>query len=325
MKKRFIIFMLLGSIVSGAMASWVVSSIGNHNLQSSSSASSSTESPKDFHFASALSDVTLPDLTSAAEKGVMAVVNIENVHKVQVPQFGGNDMFEFFFGPGAGRGQQPQSGPQTREQRSGGSGVIISDDGYIVTNNHVIDGADELKVTLHDGQQYKAKLVGTDPSTDIALVKIEATGLPTLTFGNSEDLRLGQWLLAVGNPMGLNSTVTAGIVSATGRSLGMLPTEMGIESFIQTDAVVNPGNSGGALMTVDGNLVGINTILKSNTGTYIGYSFAVPSSIVRKVVSDIREYGLVQRAVLGIRYSEISPEWLEQFSSQIQTKESSGL
>lgn len=269
--------------------------------------------------------VQLPDLTSAAQKGVEAVVNIETTRTVQVQQGGGMDPFEFFFGPmqGGGRGERQ---PMEQQRKGGGSGVIISDDGYIVTNNHVVEDATNVKVTLHNGQSYTAKVVGTDPLTDIALVKIETPdSLPFLNFGNSGDLKLGQWVLAVGNPYGLTSTVTAGIVSAKGRSLGIIPSDLSIESFIQTDAAINPGNSGGALITVDGALIGINTLIKSPTGTYTGYSFAVPSSIASKVVDDIGQYGVVQRAILGIGMSEITDEWLEKFGKQEGVKERSGI
>lgn len=288
-------------------------------------------------FASAPSGATqgiLPDFTTAAEQGAEAVVSIENRQKYTVRQYsnpfgggGGFDPFEFFFGPqqeGSGQ-QQQQSQPRQQERRSGGSGVIISADGYIVSNNHVVENADELVVTLHDGTTYKATLVGTDPSTDIALLKIDAKGLKTIPFGNSEDLRLGEWVLAIGNPYGLTSTVTAGIVSAKGRSLGVLPSQMGIESFIQTDAAVNPGNSGGALITTEGNLIGINTVIKSPTGAYAGYSFAVPSSIVRKVVTDLREYGVVQRAMLGISFQAVTPDWVERFGEEKGITETGGM
>ncbi|MFI3295241.1 MAG: trypsin-like peptidase domain-containing protein, partial [Rikenellaceae bacterium] len=261
---------------------------------------------------------------------VNAVVNVENVQTIELRGSGGSgsfDPFEFFFGPQQ-RQQQQQSEPQTRSQRSGGSGVIISSDGYIVTNNHVVDKADELNITLYNGKSYKATLIGTDPSTDIALIKIDEENLPVLQFGDSDDLRLGEWVLAVGNPMGLTSTVTAGIISAKGRSLGAsqsTSSTLDIESFIQTDAVVNPGNSGGALVTTQGRLIGINTILKSNTGSYIGYSFAVPSSIVRKVVADLREFGAVQRAMLGIAYAEITPQWLEKYAEELNVDQNEGL
>ena len=183
-----------------------------------------------------------------------------------------------------------------------GSGVILTPDGYIVTNNHVIEGADILEVTLNDKRSFNAKIIGTDPSTDLALIKIEAKDLPTLPFGDSDKLQVGEWVLAVGNPFQLYSTVTAGIVSAKARSLGMISTgkTMGIESFIQTDAAVNPGNSGGALVNTNGELVGINTAIYSETGAYSGYSFAIPTSIVSKVITDLKQYGTVQRAVLEL-------------------------
>lgn len=328
MKKRLIILTILGSAILSGGVSWAVVS-----QQSGNAVVYSTDKSEEgfYKFTNSTAAVELPDFTGAAQKAVNAVVNIENVRKVQVGGgYGGgyeNDLFEFFFGPQQRQQQQRQQRePQMREQKSGGSGVIISKDGYIVTNNHVIDGADKIVVKLQDGQSYTGKLIGTDPSTDIALVKIDANDLPTLEFGNSDNLKLGEWVLAIGNPMGLSSTVTAGIISAKGRSLGAGGGAMlDIESFIQTDAVVNPGNSGGALVTIDGNLIGINTILKSNTGSYIGYSFAVPSAIVRKVVSDIREYGTVQRAVLGIRYSELSSDWLEQFGEELKVKEKEGI
>ena len=232
-----------------------------------------------------------PDLTYAAESAVKAVVSIESVKRTNQQYI---DPFYFFFG-------MPDDGMTIpREARAGGSGVIISKDGYIVTNNHVIEGASTLRVKLSDGREFSATVIGSDPATDVALLKIEAQDLPTIPFGSSDDLRLGEWVLAIGYPMGLQSTVTAGIVSAKARSLGAIDSRYGIESFIQTDAAVNPGNSGGALVNIRGELVGINTIIKTSTGSYVGYSFAVPETIVRKVVVDLKESGVVQRAVLGI-------------------------
>ncbi len=224
--------------------------------------------------------------------------------------FGGggfNDpFFEYFFGPQQRRQQQQ---PQEAPMREGsGSGVIISNDGYIVTNNHVIDKSKEIEVTLNDKRTFKAKLVGADPNTDIALLKIEAEKLPVILFGNSDSLKIGEWVLAVGNPFNLTSTVTAGIVSAKARNINIINSQMKIESFIQTDAAVNPGNSGGALVNTRGELVGINTAIASQTGSYAGYAFAVPVSIVKKVVSDIRQFGFVQRAVLGVSMQEITSE-----------------
>ena len=242
-------------------------------------------------------------------------------------QYGGRsrgyDPFYEFFGIPYGGGGYGE--PQTREQRSGGSGVIISEDGYIVTNNHVIEDATKLKVKLNDGRTFDAKLVGTDPTTDVALIKIDEKGLPTIPFGNSDNLRLGEWVLAIGSPFDLQSTITAGIVSAKARQLGVIPNELRVESFIQTDAAVNPGNSGGALVNTRGELVGINTVIKSSTGSYIGYSFAVPETIVRKVVVDLKEYGVVQRALLGIRYRAIDDKFVEQLGEELGIKKTGGL
>lgn len=235
------------------------------------------------------SDVTLPDLTFAAEKSIHSVVHI-TTQSVQSAQYQ-------FYGF---RRVVPQI------QQGSGSGVILSEDGYIVTNNHVIDRAENIKVVLNDKREFEAKLVGTDPSTDIALLKIDASNLPYLTYGNSDELKLGEWVLAVGNPFNLTSTVTAGIVSARARNLGINDDQMAIESFIQTDAAVNRGNSGGALVNQLGNLVGINTAIASQTGNYAGYSFAVPVSIVRKVVADLKEFGEVQRALLGIKIGDVT-------------------
>jgi len=242
------------------------------------------------------------DFTVAAELSVHAVVHVKTKTPMRAQRFGGFDdpFFEFFFGLPQ---QQPQEAPM---QESSGSGVIISNDGYIVTNNHVIDNSKEIEVTLNDKRTFKAKLVGTDPNTDIALIKIDAEKLPVILFGNSDSLKVGEWVLAVGNPFNLTSTVTAGIVSAKARNINIINSKMKIESFIQTDAAVNPGNSGGALVNTRGELVGINTAIASQTGSYAGYAFAVPTSIVQKVVSDIRQFGVVQRAVLGVSMGDIT-------------------
>ena len=261
-----------------------------------------------------------PDLTYAAENAVKAVVNIESVREVQYGGGRSYDPFFDFFGIPYGYGE-----PQTREQRAGGSGVIISADGYIVTNNHVVEDATKLKVKLNDGRLFDAELVGTDPTTDIALIKIDSEDLPTLPFGNSDDLRLGEWVLAIGSPFDLQSTITAGIVSAKARDLGVIPNEARIESFIQTDAAVNPGNSGGALVNTRGELVGINTVIKSSTGSYVGYSFAVPETIVRKVVVDLKEYGVVQRAMLGVSCRPIDQTFIEQMGEETGIKTPGGL
>ena len=276
-------------------------------------------------FAKLEQSATYPDLTYAAENAVKAVVNIEAILEVEVRQQQMyNPFFEFFGFP---QPQQPQGngGTQKREHRSGGSGVIISQDGYIVTNNHVVDGATKLRVKLNDGRVFDAKVVGKDPTTDIALIRVEADGLPTIQFGSSDALRLGEWVLAIGSPFDLQSTITAGIVSAKARQLDVIPNEFRIESFIQTDAAVNPGNSGGALVNIKGELVGINTVIKSSTGSYIGYSFAVPESIVRKVVNDLREYGVVQRALLGISYRYIDQDFIDQLGKETGIKEVGGV
>ena len=235
-----------------------------------------------------------PDLTYAAEAAVDAVVYVEVTVTQQYQMV--DPLFRFFFG---------DAEPQTREQQGSGSGVIIRPDGYIVTNNHVVANATKVQVTLNNNKTYDAKVIGTDPATDVALIKIDAQGLPTLPFGDSDQLRLGEWVLAVGSPLGyqLRSTITAGIVSAKGRSMAHDPREnntVHIESFIQTDAAVNPGNSGGALVNKTGELVGINTAIVSQTGSYSGYSFAVPVNIVKKIVSDLIDFGSVKRAMLGV-------------------------
>ncbi len=277
------------------------------------------------HFTSYQKD-NYPDLTYAAENAVKAVVNIEKIEEVKTSSVFGSGGFDFFdfFGIPQGHGYQQESVPQ--ERRSGGSGVIISPDGYIVTNNHVIENASKLKVKLNDNRTFDAKIIGADPTTDVALIKIEGEDLPTLAFGNSDNLRLGEWVLAIGSPFDLSSTVTAGIVSAKARDLAVIPSQFRIESFIQTDAAVNPGNSGGALVNTKGELVGINTVIKSPTGSYAGYSFAVPSSIVRKVVVDLKEYGVVQRAMLGITFQEINDGYIyNQDNSQEEVAEKNGL
>lgn len=256
-------------------------------------------------------DGDFPDLTYAAENAVQAVVNIEVIQQVETrsrSNSGYDPFYEFFGIPQQGRSQQQ---PQTQERRSGGSGVILSEDGYIVTNNHVVSDATSLRVKLYDGRIFDAEIIGTDPTTDIALIKIEAEKLPTIPFGSSDDLRLGEWVLAIGSPFDLQSTITAGIVSAKARQLDVIPTEFRIESFIQTDAAVNPGNSGGALVNTQGELIGINTVIKSQTGSYIGYSFAVPESIVKKVVMDLKEFGVVQRAMLGISFRPVDQQFLD--------------
>lgn len=256
------------------------------------------------------------DFTDAAESTINSVVSIKSFATPRQQQYYGGDFdpFEFFFGPGFGgqggsqRRQQQQPQQKSEPQPRGtGSGVIISEDGYIVTNNHVIDGAEKLEVTLNDNRKFNARVIGTDPNSDIALLKISATKLTPIIFANSDNVKVGEWVLAVGNPFGLNSTVTAGIVSAKARGVSK-GNNVGIESFIQHDAAVNPGNSGGALVNVNGELIGINTMIYSQTGNYAGHSFAIPSSVVNKIVTDIKQYGSVQRAVLGIQFTELDDD-----------------
>ncbi len=252
------------------------------------------------------------DLTYAAEKALPSVVYIKSVQNSKVQTVEYSDPFEDFFsdpfggffgrGQGQGNGGRRQRQVQTPKRAAAGSGVIISADGYIVTNNHVVDGADELTVSLNEGsKEYSARVIGADKTTDLALIKIDAKDLPAITIANSDNVKVGEWVLAVGNPLGLNNTVTAGIISAKARTLGA----NGVESFIQTDAAINQGNSGGALVNTRGELVGINAMLASPTGSNIGYGFAIPTAIMNKVVDDLKQYGNVQRAMIGIQGSDV--------------------
>ena len=251
------------------------------------------------------------DLSYAAEKALPSVVHIKYVQnsKIQTVEVQSDPFEDFFndpFGGFFGRGQRGQGGTQKRQvqtpkRTATGSGVIISNDGYIVTNNHVVDGADELTVTLADSKEYSARIIGADKTTDLALIKIDARNLPAIEIANSDNVKVGEWVLAIGNPLGLNNTVTAGIISAKARTLGA----NGVESFIQTDAAINAGNSGGALVNTNGQLVGINAMLYSQTGSYSGYGFAIPTAMMNKVVDDIKQYGTVQRAMIGIQGGDV--------------------
>ena len=251
------------------------------------------------------SNISVPsalDFNLAAEKTVNAVVHIQSEYN---QNYQSDPMLDFFWGPGGSRGARPQVAT--------GSGVIISQDGYIVTNNHVIEDADNIRIILNDGREQDAILVGNDPNTDLALLKIEENNLPYAEFGNSDDVQLGDWVLAVGNPFNLTSTVTAGIVSAKARNINILRNNskdnfFPLESFIQTDAAVNPGNSGGALVNPEGLLIGINTAIASKTGSYSGYSFAIPSNIALKVVNDLKSYGMVQRAFIGVVIQDVTQQ-----------------
>jgi len=242
------------------------------------------------------------DFTTAAEMSVHSVVNVKTTYPLQTQNQYLYDPFRDFFGQ---REPKQQEAPMAT-----GSGVIISQDGYVVTNNHVVDGAEKVEITLNDKRSYTAEVIGKDPTTDLALLKIKETDLPFINYGNSDNVKVGEWVLAVGNPFNLNSTVTAGIISAKGRNIGLLERDVtrgqfSIESYLQTDAAVNPGNSGGALVNTKGELVGINSAIASNTGSYTGYSFAIPVNLARKVVADLLEFGEVQRAFLGISIKDL--------------------
>ena len=294
--KRSVLIVLLSAIVGGLTAYAVVKGLVKEQTQV-------VESVEGARFRTVnLSQDNWPDFTYAAESAVDAVVYVKVV-STQSQQQAPSSIFDFFFG-------YPGAAPQQRERVGSGSGVIIREDGYIVTNNHVIEGATKIEVTLNNNQTYPATLVGTDPATDVALLKVEASGLPFIPFGDSDRLRLGEWVIAIGSPYDLRSTITAGIVSAKGRSMPSNG-EFKIESFIQTDAAVNPGNSGGALVDKTGNLVGINTAIISQTGSYTGYSFAVPSNIVKKIAYDLMDFGSVKRAVLGISMQAIDDKIAE--------------
>lgn len=319
MKKTFLfVGVMAAAAVSGGAAAWVVTRSAEKEIAYIEREVERTPA-LGSQFTSYEAD-RYPDLTYAAENAVKAVVNIEAVQEVAVRE-SWDPFLEFFGVPqGSRRGD-----PRTQERRAGGSGVIISEDGYIVTNNHVVDEATKLRVTLNDGRTFDARIIGKDPATDVALIKIDAEKLPTIPFGNSDSLRLGEWVLAIGSPFDLRSTITAGIVSAKARTLGVIPNEFRIESFIQTDAAVNPGNSGGALVNVHGELVGINTVIKSSTGSYIGYSFAVPETIVKKVVTDLKEFGVVQRALLGITFRPVDQDFVDELGKELGITEVGGV
>lgn len=261
------------------------------------------------------------DFTGVSKQVMNSVVHVTSKRKVSLANnyYGGrnpfsdmfgDDFFRFFYGNP--EPNQKQKMPQSFEQVGTGSGVIINSNGYIVTNNHVIEDASEIEVTLHNNNVYKAKVVGADPSTDIALLQIKEDNLPALSMGNSDNVEVGEWVMAIGNPFNLDATVTAGIVSAKGRNINIIDDKSAIEAFIQTDAAINPGNSGGALVDLNGELIGINTAIASPTGAYAGYGFAVPTSIVKKVVEDFMKYGMVQRAYLGVMIRDINGDLKEQ-------------
>lgn len=288
--KRNSLFLLLCVILSAGVAYLVADKVVS-KVSEPAQVKTNTTLP-----ARSVSSAGLVDFSDAAEMSVQTVVYVKVVKRAK--NIRPNSVLDLLFGF--------VSTPQ--DQVGMGSGVIIRPDGYIVTNNHVINGADEIQVTLENNTVFKAELVGTDPATDIALLKINAADLPSISLGDSDNLRLGEWVLAIGSPYDLRSTITAGIVSAKGRSLPNYDGQFRVESFIQTDAAVNPGNSGGALVNANGELVGINTSIISLTGSYAGYSFAVPVNIVKKITDDFIEYGQVRRAMLGITMSEVTAE-----------------
>ncbi|WP_374458625.1 trypsin-like peptidase domain-containing protein [Chryseobacterium taeanense] len=309
--KKLLPFAVVG-VISGATTVGTLQYF-NHDSDNTDQ-SYFTKSASNVSFAGMNSAAVGDDFVKAAKTTVPAVVTIKNYQSRTANRASEQDLFDFFFGdPFGGRGQQRQRQQQQTPDNmpSGmGSGVIISPDGYIISNNHVVAGANKLEVVLSNKKSYIATLVGTDPNTDISLLKIEEKGLPYLNFANSDNIEVGQWVLAVGNPLGLNSTVTAGIVSAKGRGIGILKSEgkaaNPIESFIQTDAAINPGNSGGALVNTNGDLIGINSAIQSTTGYYQGYGFAVPSNLARKIIEDIKKFGIVQRGFLGVQSLDLS-------------------
>jgi len=304
MKRGFLTVLL--SVVAGGLTAFGVVKATNLQQQPSTIVTDASGNAVEYRTVN-LADSDYPDFTYAAESAVEAVVYVEVTVQSRQQYQTIDPFFRFFFG-------DEYAQPQSREQKGSGSGVIIRPDGYIVTNNHVVANATKISVTLNDNQQYDATVIGTDPATDVAIIKVDATGLPTLPMGDSDALRLGEWVLAIGSPLGvqLRSTITAGIVSAKGRSMPDYSGEFKIESFIQTDAAVNPGNSGGALVNKKGELVGINTAIVSQTGAYSGYSFAVPVNIVKRVVEDLIDYGSVKRAVLGISMGTVDKKFADE-------------
>lgn len=298
MKKTFSIFFI--SLLSGALTLGGYKILFENKQQEVEQVNNEFELPNTPYATIPSTPIGSLDFTKAAENTVNAVVHVKNLSYITTRS---NPLLEFFYGYKGG----------TQAQVGTGSGVIITEDGYIVTNNHVIANSSELEVTLNNDETYKATLIGTDKQMDIALLKIEPKEkLPYIVFGDSDHIQLGEWVLAVGNPFNLTSTVTAGIVSAKARNLS----KTGIQSFIQTDAAINPGNSGGALVNTRGELIGINTMISSNTGSYVGYAFAVPSNVTRKIVEDLLEYGDVQQGVLGVSGFELNRQLIDELKLQ---------
>ncbi|MDF2159251.1 trypsin-like peptidase domain-containing protein [Algoriphagus sp. CAU 1675] len=311
-KKQFFLGMLLASVIGGFIA------LAGLSFLIQPQKASSFDEKQQTSFVNLLSgeNFNIPDginFVASAEIVTPAVVHVKSTLSYS-GRSERDPMQELFGFPP--RGNQGMQVPM-----STGSGVIISSDGYIVTNNHVVEDASQIDISLENNKRYTAQVIGTDPTTDLALLKIDAENLPFVKFGNSDDMKVGEWVLAVGNPFNLNSTVTAGIISAKARNIGILrgsvENNLQVESFLQTDAVVNPGNSGGALVNLAGELIGINTAIASNTGSFAGYSFAVPSSLVKKVMDDLMKYGAVQRGLLGVSIQDVSPELQESLKIEL--------
>lgn len=306
-KKQFFLGILLAALVGGVVALAGVSFL----IKPQNAGTFDEKQQASFVNMLTGENFTIPDginFVASAQLVTPAVVHVKS--QVAYTPRAQRDPIQEFFGIPDPRGDRGQGGSGSMPMSSG-SGVIISPDGYIVTNNHVIDGATKVDISLDNNKRYEATIIGTDPTTDLALLKIEANNLPFVKFGDSDQTKIGEWVLAVGNPFDLNSTVTAGIISAKARNINILrnvENNLQIESFLQTDAVVNPGNSGGALVNLAGELIGINTAIASNTGTFSGYSFAVPSTLVKKVMDDLMKYGTVQRGLLGVSIQSVSPE-----------------
>lgn len=301
--KTMALMLALG--LAGGMAGYALTGAFNNKTDKNDALEVRQDTGAHAQFASNMptyfTSATPTEFTTAAEKCIDGVVHVKTMYQQQNTQQGYPDLFQYFFG-------MPDQPMRMEPQQASGSGVIISKDGYIVTNNHVIENSTSIEVVLNDRRSFEATLIGRDPQTDLALLKIDADNLTVIPFGDSDNLKVGEWVLAIGNPFNLTSTVTSGIVSAKARNLNILERKGAIESFIQTDAAVNPGNSGGALVNTDGQLVGINTAIYSQTGNFAGYAFAVPTSIVKKVISDLMEFGTVQRALLGVMISDVTPE-----------------
>ncbi|WP_425637810.1 trypsin-like peptidase domain-containing protein [Algoriphagus yeomjeoni] len=311
-KRQFFLGMLLASLIGGIIALAGVSFL----VQPPNATSFDDKQPASFVNLLSGENFTVPDginFVASAEAVVPAVVHVKSQVTVGTRGRSQRDPIQEYFGIPP-RDDPRRGGPEGRTVMSSGSGVIISPDGYIVTNNHVVENADRLEISLDNNKRFIAKVIGTDPTTDLALLKIDAEGLPFVRFGDSDKTKIGEWVLAVGNPFDLNSTVTAGIISAKARNIGILSNvedNLSVEAFLQTDAVVNPGNSGGALVNLAGELIGINTAIASSTGTFSGYSFAVPSTLVKKVMDDLMQYGTAQRALLGVGILDVSQDLAE--------------